>query len=88
MMKLWVRKCSSFEEEAEADRDFWRSMTPDERVAVVEEMRLASLEGEDEDVRRLRRVVRIVELQNKRATGRPQDMMDLSWLEALSTEGE
>ncbi len=31
-MELWVRKCASFVEERVADREFWRQMTPDERV--------------------------------------------------------
>jgi hypothetical protein len=38
-MELWVRKCASFAEERAADRDFWRQMTPDERVAAVNELR-------------------------------------------------
>ena len=38
-MELWVRKCASFAEERAADRDFWQQMTPDERVAAVNELR-------------------------------------------------
>jgi len=38
-MNLWLRKCSSFEEEAEADREFWSQMTGDERVEALEDLR-------------------------------------------------
>lgn len=39
MTNVWFRRCASFEEEAEADRDFWLQYSPDERVALVEEIR-------------------------------------------------
>ncbi|HEX6160628.1 MAG TPA: DUF6036 family nucleotidyltransferase [Thermoanaerobaculia bacterium] len=35
----WVRVCRSFEEEAEADREYWSRVSPDERVAMIHEMR-------------------------------------------------
>ena len=38
-MDVWFRRCTSFEEEAEADRDFWLQYSPDERVALAMEMR-------------------------------------------------
>lgn len=38
-MNVWFRRCTSFEEEAEADREFWLQYTPEERVALVEEIR-------------------------------------------------
>jgi hypothetical protein len=38
-MALWVRKCSSFEEEEQADREFWAQMTGDERVEALEDLR-------------------------------------------------
>lgn len=28
--EIWIRKCSSFEEEREADRDFWQRLSPDD----------------------------------------------------------
>jgi len=61
-MDVWVRKCSSFEEERRADREFWQRMTPDERVAVVEELRREwwELHG-DGGPQRLRRAVRVLE---------------------------
>jgi hypothetical protein len=60
-MELWVRKCASFSEERAADRDFWRQMTPDERVAAVEELRAqwAALTGARHEG--LRRTVRVLE---------------------------
>ena len=38
-MQAWVRKLLSFEEEQDADREFWTQLTPNERVAIVEELR-------------------------------------------------
>jgi hypothetical protein len=34
--KLWVRKCSSWEEEAQADRVYWAQYSGDEKVAQIE----------------------------------------------------
>ncbi len=60
-MQVWVRKCASFAEEREADREFWRQTTPDARVAAVEELRAqwAALRGERHEG--LRRTVRVLE---------------------------
>ena len=38
-MKPWLRICASFEEEAEADREYWQQFSPVERVALIEQMR-------------------------------------------------
>ncbi len=38
-MEPWVRVCKSWEEEAEADREFWLRFLPEERVAIGETMR-------------------------------------------------
>jgi len=38
-MALWFRRCATFEEEAEADRDYWRQFSADERLALVEDLR-------------------------------------------------
>ena len=35
-MERWVRVCRSWEEEAEADREFWMRFSPEERVGLVE----------------------------------------------------
>jgi hypothetical protein len=59
-MKLWVRRLESFEDEARADREFWASMTPDERVAALEEIRSDWYKihgGHDSGLRRVLRVV-------------------------------
>jgi len=38
-MTVWLRRCASFEEEAEADRDYWSGFAPDERVALIADLR-------------------------------------------------
>ena len=58
--QLWVRKCSSFEEENRADLEFWQRMTPDERVATVEAMRRDWWEQHGNGEQGLRRVVRVL----------------------------
>jgi hypothetical protein len=60
-MKLWVRKGASFEEEAEADREFWVQLSGRERVEALEEMRRESWKVTGERIERLRRVARVVE---------------------------
>jgi hypothetical protein len=37
-MTVWLRRCASFEEEAEADRDYWSGFAPDERVALIADL--------------------------------------------------
>jgi hypothetical protein len=60
MEKVWFRKCSSFEEEEEADREFWAQMTGDERVEVLEQMRQEAWKITGEPLEGLRRVVRVL----------------------------
>ena len=38
-MERWVRVCRSWEEEEEADREFWLRFSPEERVGLVDTMR-------------------------------------------------
>jgi hypothetical protein len=38
-MTVWLRRCASFAEEAEADREYWSAFTPDERVALIADLR-------------------------------------------------
>ncbi|MBA3888275.1 MAG: hypothetical protein H0X67_21500 [Acidobacteria bacterium] len=55
MSHMWVRKCASFDEERLADREFWAQMTPEARIAALEELRAqwASMNGHgDEGLRR------------------------------------
>jgi hypothetical protein len=58
-MALWVRKCSSFEEEEQADREFWAQMTGDERVEALEDLRRQAWKVTGERIEGLRRVVRV-----------------------------
>jgi hypothetical protein len=61
-MAVWIRKCTSFEEERRADREFWAQTTPEQRVAAVEELREHWSKQQGDGVERLRRVVRVVDL--------------------------
>jgi predicted Fe-S protein YdhL (DUF1289 family) len=60
VQEIWFRKCSSFEEEEEADQEFWARMTGDERVNVLEQMRQEAWKITGEPLERLRRVVRVI----------------------------
>ena len=57
-MEIWLRRCASFDEEREADAEFWSRFTPDERVSVLEEMRREWLERNGRVDEGLRRTVR------------------------------
>jgi hypothetical protein len=39
MTAVWLRRCASFAEEAEADREYWSRFSPDERVALIADLR-------------------------------------------------
>lgn len=60
-MELWIRKCSSFEEEEEADREFWARMTGDERIEALEELRREAWKVTGERLEGLRRTVRVLQ---------------------------
>lgn len=60
-MDLWVRKCTSFEEERAADREFWAQITPDARVAALDEMRAEWAARNADGEHGLRRTVRILQ---------------------------
>ena len=57
----WVRKCASFAEEREADREFWARMTPDERVRVAYSLRADWLTANGQRDEGLRRTVRVLD---------------------------
>ncbi|MGA8808413.1 MAG: hypothetical protein WB973_11095 [Thermoanaerobaculia bacterium] len=38
-MTVWLRRCASFAEEAVADREYWSAFAPDERVALIADLR-------------------------------------------------
>lgn len=61
MKELWVRKCASFEEAEEADREFWAQMTGDERVEALEMLRAEAWKVTGERIEGLRRVVRVLD---------------------------
>jgi hypothetical protein len=60
-VERWVRKLSSFDEEADADAEFWAAMTPDERVEALEALRRDAWKVTGERIEGLRRVVRVVD---------------------------
>jgi hypothetical protein len=60
-MTIWVRRYDSFEEEREGDIEYWRQFTPNERVAIVEQMRAEWHEQNGSHDERLRRVVRVLD---------------------------
>lgn len=60
-MHPWVRKGSSFEEEAAADREFWAQMTGRQRVEALEDLRAEAWKVTGERLEGLRRVVQVVE---------------------------
>jgi ABC-type nitrate/sulfonate/bicarbonate transport system substrate-binding protein len=64
-MTVWIRKCASFDEDARADREFWAAMTPDARVALVEQLRRewAAISGHPAE--RLRRTVQVLGRQER-----------------------
>lgn len=58
---IWLRKCGSFAEDAEADREFWSRMTGVERVEALEELRREAWKVTGERLEGLRRTVRVLE---------------------------
>jgi hypothetical protein len=64
-MKRWVKKLTSFEEERTADREFWAQMSPDERVAAVEELRLEWIKIQGKSNEGLRKTARVLELAKR-----------------------
>ena len=65
IVTVWVRKCSSFAEEREADREFWAAMSPDARVALVEQLRQEWAQISGRPLERLRRIVCVLERQER-----------------------
>ena len=60
-MEIWVRKCSSFAEEQQADPEFWAQVFPDDRVVAVDELRQQWLRSRGETDEGLRRTVRVLQ---------------------------
>lgn len=59
-MEIWLRRCSSFAEEARADREFWARMSGEERVEALEALRHEAWKVTGERLEGLRRVVRVL----------------------------
>lgn len=59
MTQIWVRRYDSFEAEAEGDAQFWLQMTPDARVALVDQIRREWQELNGQPDERLRRTARV-----------------------------
>jgi hypothetical protein len=55
---IWLKRSSSFEEDSEADAEFWRRVSPDERVAILEQMRQEWLREHGRGDEGLRRTAR------------------------------
>lgn len=64
-MAIWVRKCESFEEERVADREFWAALSPDARVAVVEDLRREWAKISGQPIERLRRTARLLQRERR-----------------------
>jgi hypothetical protein len=60
-MSIWVRKLKSFEDERAADREFWLTLSPDERVALVERIRQDWARTLGHPIERLRRTARRIQ---------------------------
>jgi hypothetical protein len=58
---IWFRRCATPDEAAAADREFWLRMSPEERVALVEQMREEWLKVTGEKDEGLRRVARVIQ---------------------------
>ena len=61
MRRVWLRKFSSFAEERIADREYWAQFSPDDRVAMLDQIRAEWADTQPDDEQGLRRTVRIVE---------------------------
>ena len=60
-MATWLRRCSDFDEEAAADRAFWASLTAEQRVAAMDDLRRQWLTMQGARDEGLRRVVRVLD---------------------------
>ena len=77
----FVRVFDSHEEAARAEADYWRKLTPEQRLDAVGECVRAYMRLRNEPEQGFRRVYRVLEqVANKRASRKPQDLVDLQEL--------
>jgi hypothetical protein len=60
-MEKKVQKFSSFDEAEKAEREYYRSLTPQQRIEILLEL-IARYRRNDESAERLERVYRIIKL--------------------------
>jgi hypothetical protein len=61
VMELSVRRFASFKDEQKADREWWAAMSPDARVALVEELRQEWARIRGQPIEGLRRTARVLQ---------------------------
>ena len=65
MEKIWVKKARSFSEAHKNDLNYYRKMTPEERLDIVQLLREQQKDmgdsKSDEDRKGLRRVIRVIQ---------------------------
>jgi len=57
--KIWTKKIT-FSQSEEEDVKYYSSLTPQERLSIVQELREEELKRKNEDRKRLRRVFRVI----------------------------
>ena len=63
MKKIWVNKCESFKEAHKFDSQYYQSLTPEERLDIVQYLRLNQYKMDNKNARRerLRRSITIIQ---------------------------
>jgi hypothetical protein len=64
MKKIWVKKANSFREAEELDRNYYFSLSADQRLDIMQflrEMHYKMRQGKGEDRKGLRRVIRVIQ---------------------------
>ena len=63
MKKIWINKCKSFKEAHEFDDHYYQSLTPEERLDIVQYLRLNQYKMDTKNARRkrLRRSITIIQ---------------------------
>ena len=61
MKRIWINIAHSFKEAEEFDRNYYAQMTPEERLSIVQELREMHFKFAKVRLRRLRRVIKIID---------------------------